>query len=113
MSQDEGKRALYMKAIDACPQIEGKGKVISYTSVNGHMSSQFSKEGDVGIRLCKEDREAFLQKYDSHLLVSYGATMKEYVVVPDNLLNDTDTVSYYLHKAHEHVSSLKPKPSKK
>ncbi|MEP0376102.1 MAG: hypothetical protein ABJE62_15425, partial [Balneola sp.] len=83
-----------------------------YTSVNGHMFSGLSKTG-LGLRLGKEDREKFLKEYNTELLVSYGAIMKEYVVVPNELFKDTERMKEYLYKSYEYTKSLKPKPTTK
>ncbi len=112
MTSDE-RRALYIKAIESCNAFEGKGKVIFYTSVNGHMFSQFSKEENVGIRLSKEERDAFIRKYNTELLVTYGTIMKEYVHVPENLLSDTALIKSLLESSFNYVKSLKPKPTTK
>lgn len=109
----EEKVTLYKKLIAAVPEIEPKGKTIPYCSINGHMFSQLSKEEEVGIRLPKEERERFLEKYGTKLLVSYGATMKEYVTVPENLLTETDTLKTYLKISYNYTKSLKLKPTKK
>jgi TfoX/Sxy family transcriptional regulator of competence genes len=84
-----------------------------YTSINGHMFTYLGKSGSLGIRLPKDEREAFLEKYKTTLYESYGAIMKEYVTVPDDLLEDTEELKPYLAISYEYVKSLKPKPSKK
>lgn len=109
----QDKLDLYDQLINAHPDIERKGKTMPYTSVNGHMFTLFDKSGTLGIRLSKADREAFEAKYDSPPFVSYGAVMKEYVSVPDDLLERTDELSPYLALSYEYVKSLKPKPTKK
>ena len=103
----------YDRLIATHPNIERKGAKMPYTSLNGHMFTYFSKEGQLGIRLPKEEREAFLKKYDASLLVSYGAVMKEYVAVPDHLLENTKELKEYLALSYEYVSTMKPKPTKK
>ena len=57
-----------------------------YTSVNGHMFSIMDKEGNLGLRLSKIDREEFIKYFNSKLMVQYGTVMKEYAVIPQNLL---------------------------
>jgi len=39
--------------------------------------------------------------------------MKEYVVVPDDLIRQTERLKEYFDLSFEYVSSLKPKPTKK
>lgn len=113
MLSPEEKVALYDQLISAVPEIDRKGKTIPYCSVNGHMFSQLSKEGDVGLRLSKEEREQFLKKYNAQIMISYGAVIKEYVVVPEDLLKDTVTLKDYLIMSFEYTKTLKPKPTKK
>jgi TfoX/Sxy family transcriptional regulator of competence genes len=109
----EDKLKLYDKLIETDPDIDRKGVTNPYTSVNGHMFTHLSKTGTLGIRLPKDEREAFLVKYDTTLYESYGAIMKEYVTVPDDLLGETEELRVYLKISYEYVKSLKPKPSKK
>ncbi len=107
------QRALYSKLIATYPDIVEKGKTLPYTSHNGNMFTVFSSNAKLGIRLGKEDREAFLEKYNTTLLASYGAMMREYVTVPDDLLERTEELKPYLAMSYEYVKTLKPKPTKK
>ena len=100
---------LYDRLLDTHPEIERKGKTSPYTSVNGHMFSYLSKEGTLGLRLPKDAREAFLEEHDTVLFEQHGAVMKEYVAVPDALLQDTDALQPYLAMSYAYVKSLKPK----
>lgn len=104
---------LYDTLIEANPAIERKGKTTPYTSVNGHMFSFLSKEGKMGLRLSAIDRENFIQAFNADVMMQHGRVMKEYVSIPDALLNDTEQLSQYLEKSFKYVSSLKPKPPKK
>ena len=103
----------YNELIATVPEIERKGVSNPYTSINGHMFSHLSKEGSMGLRLPKDEREAFLKKYDTTLYEQHVAIMKEYVTVPDELLKDTDEMKVYLKTSYAYVKSLKPKPTKK
>lgn len=104
---------LYDKLVENNSKIERKGKTTPYTSVNGHMFSFLSKDGIMGLRLSEMDREEFIQKYNSHLMEQHGRIMKEYVSVPNTLLNNTTHLSEYLQKSLDYVSELKSKPTKK
>ena len=77
---NEQQREWFLKLIDTHPEIEPKGKTMPYTSHNGHMFTAFSNIAEFGMRMSKEDREAFLEKYNTEILKSYGAVMKEYVI---------------------------------
>ncbi|WP_222984813.1 hypothetical protein [Flagellimonas meishanensis] len=100
---------LYKEAIGKNSGFELKGKTMPYTSANGYMFSQLNKDAQLGIRLSKTDTSAFDAKYGAKPFTSYGAVMKEYVLVPDILLSDLETLGAYLQKGYEYVMSL---PSK-
>lgn len=104
---------LYNKVIENNPKIERKGKTTPYTSLNGHMFSFLSKEGVMGLRLSKTDREGFIENFNSSLMEQHGRIMKEYVEIPSSLLQNTALLSEYLQKSLDYVSGLKPKPTKK
>ena len=53
------------------------------------MYSFLSQDGSVGLHLPREERESFLVKYKTEQSVQYGAVIKEYVVVPNDLLGQT------------------------
>ena len=109
----QDKIDLYDQLIATNPEIERKGVSNPYTSVNGHMFTHLSKTGSLGIRLPKEERESFLEKFNTSLYESYGAIMKEYVTVPDDLLENTEELKQYLDLSYAYTKSLKPKPTKK
>ncbi|HEX9804853.1 MAG TPA: TfoX/Sxy family protein [Candidatus Dojkabacteria bacterium] len=99
----------YEKAISEIPEIERKGKNLPYTSLNGHMFSLIGKDGKLGIRLSKEDKEEFEKKYKTKPFIQYGATMQGYVSIPDKLLKDTKELKKYLKKSLKYVKTLEPK----
>jgi len=97
---------VYQKIIDACPNFEMKGKNNLYTSDNGYMFSQVNKTGEIGLRLSKEDGLAFVEKYNASPFLSYGATMRGYVAIPEILFDDIALLSTYFNKGHNYVLSL-------
>ena len=100
----------YKRLIDTHPEIELKGgKKLPNTSVNGHMYSFVSKAGKVALRLGEAEREAFIKEYDSKLAENYGVVMKEYVEVPDDLLNKLEEIAPYLALSLEYALTLKLK----
>ena len=109
----EDKLELYEKLIATHPDIKRKGKTMPYTSHNGHMFSLFAKDGTLGIRLSKEGREEFLKKYNTSPFVQYGAVMRGYVTIPDELLENTEELKPYLDMSYEYIKTLKPKPTTK
>ncbi len=104
---------LYGKLIDLNPNFERKGKSMPYTAVNGHMFSQLNKDGEIGIRLSKESQEKFMEEHQTTVFKSYGAVLKGYVLVPDNMLDDLELLSTYLDESYNYVKSLEPKTTKK
>jgi hypothetical protein len=109
----QDKIELYDQLIATHPDIERKGVTNPYTSLNGHMFSHLSKDGTLGLRLPKDERQAFLERYNTSLYESYGAIMKEYVAVPDELLQNMEELKPYLDISYAYVKTLKPKPTKK
>jgi hypothetical protein len=108
------KVALYEKAVATLPGVERKGAANPFTSLNGNMFSLLSAVTEsMAVRLPKEEREAFLKKYQSKLFEVYGAVMKEYVTVPDALLKNTKELQKYMALSYEYAKTLKPKASRK
>ena len=104
---------LYEMLVATNPSVDRKGKTMPYTSLNGHMFSFLAKDGKMGLRLPKEERELFMSKYKTDLCIQHGSVMKEYVVVPDDILKKTQELKKYFDISYEYVTSLKPKPTKK
>lgn len=99
----------YNKLVEEFPQLERKGKTTPYTSINGHMTSFLAKDGMMGLRLSKEDRDLFLAQFSCELIEQHGRVMKEFVAVPDALLLDTASLVQWFEKSFRYVSGLKGK----
>lgn len=80
-----------------------------YTSANGYMFSQINKEGDIGIRLPESISKELIEAYAVSEFKSYGAAIKDYIKIPESLLDNPDKVSKLLLKGQDYVMSLKPK----
>jgi len=102
---------LYNNLIELIPEIERKGATMPYTSVNGHMFSFLGKDGQMALRLKKEDLEAFIENFDTNLAISYNTVMKEYTAIPEELLKNPQDLLPYLRLSYAYVKSLKPKPT--
>ncbi|MBK7637921.1 MAG: hypothetical protein IPJ13_29315 [Saprospiraceae bacterium] len=61
------KIEMYKKVIETVPTIEIKGATMPYTSLNEHMFSFLDKEGKLGLRLPKQERDEFIAKYKTKL----------------------------------------------
>ena len=92
---------LYERLVEATPGVDRKGATMPYTSRNGHMFSFLDANGSMALRLPPEAREEFLARYGTELAVQHGRTMKEYVVVPDDLLERTDELQPWIVRSHE------------
>ncbi|HWD86693.1 MAG TPA: hypothetical protein VG367_01115 [Mucilaginibacter sp.] len=112
MLSREEKIGLFTKLIETVPTVELKGDTIPYCSLNGHMYCYLSKEGLLALRLPAELRQQFLETYNTTLMTAYGIVQREYVVVPDDVLENIEELQPWFHNSHLHVGLLKPKPTK-
>ena len=103
------KLALYDKVVAKCPRFDRKGKTMPYTSANGHMFSLLNKDGELGFRFSKQVQEKYIQEFGTTIFKSHGATMKGYVLIPDNLLEDLGILAEYLNESFDYVMTLEPK----
>ncbi len=105
----EDRLKLYDHIVSQCPKFERKGKKMIYTSANGYMFTLLNKDAEIGIRLSKEAQKAFKENYKATEYRSYGAVMRDYVKVPDQLLNDTELLVRYFNESYNYVMSLPTK----
>lgn len=103
------KLKFYDKLIATNFNFKRKGKTMPYTSENGYMFTLFNKAAEIGIRLTKESGAKFMAEHDATIYMSYGAVMKGYVLVPENLYSKLDLLAAYIQESYEYVMSLKPK----
>ncbi len=73
------------------------------------MYSQLNKDGEIGIRLPKESGKLFMEKYQTTGFKSYGATMKDYVLIPEELHTNKKLLCALLEEGQAYVKSLPPK----
>ncbi len=107
----QDRLAHYSRLVESTPGIELRGATMPYTSHNGHMFSFLDPSGSMALRLPADARETFVTTYATSLAEQHGHTMKEYVVVPDALLERTDELSGWLVRSHDWIGTLKPKPT--
>lgn len=106
----EDALALYRALIDRHPDIVLKGgKKLPYTSTNGYMFSSLTKDGRVGLRLSKDDREAFTERYGAVPFTNYGTNIRKHVEVPESLLRRPEELGVYLEKSYAYTQTLPPK----
>ncbi len=105
----EKKLALYDEAVVKCPRFDRKGKTMPYTSANGHMFSLLNKKGELGIRFSKDIQCKYLEELSTTTFLSYGATMRGYILMPEHICNDIDQLAKYLNESYDYAMSLEPK----
>ena len=103
------KLEIFDKIVAKCPRFDRKGKSMIYTSANGYMFAILNKAGEIGIRFPKEVQKKYMEEWNSTHLMSYGAVMQGYVLVPDDLLKDIDAVAKYMDESYDYVMTLEPK----
>jgi TfoX/Sxy family transcriptional regulator of competence genes len=104
---------MYERLIATNPAVERKGASMPYTSVNGHMFTFLTESGSLLVRLPGEARDAFMERHNTTLGESHGTVLKEYVAVPDSLLEKTEELHPFFDLSYEYVKALKPKPTKR
>ena len=105
----EENYARYKELVGMCPRFELKGKTVPYTSANGHMFSQLNRDGELGIRFSNEVKEKYLHELDTTPFKSYGATMRGYILVPEEMWGDLERLAGFLNESFDYVMSLEPK----
>ncbi|MEZ4778619.1 MAG: hypothetical protein R2786_04480 [Flavobacteriaceae bacterium] len=113
MSLFEKNLAIFDKLVAMNPKFERLGKTMPYCAANTHMFALLNKDGELGLRLSKESQETFKATFNTTIFKSYGAVMKDYVLVPNEMLNDLKLLSTYLNESYEYVMSLPASPRKK
>ena len=108
----EEKLKLYDSIINQCTEFNRLGKGMPHTATNTYMFSMLNKAGEIGIRLSKEDQESFCEKHNTGAFKSYGSVIKDYVLVPDSVLNEIDLVVLYFTKSFIYTNTLKAQPRK-
>jgi hypothetical protein len=103
----------YERLVARFPEVQRKGKAMPYTSLNGHMFTFYDKEDKVSIRFSDSELEAFLEKYSTVKSIQHNSVMHGYAIIPQDLLEDTDTLAHYFQQSLDYIGSLKPKPTKK
>jgi hypothetical protein len=105
----EKKLKVYDELVSKCARFDRKGKTMPYTSANGYMFSLFNKAGEIGIRFSKDVQEKYMAELNTTYYKSYGATMKGYILIPDEMLKDLDNLAKYLDESYDYVMTLEPK----
>lgn len=109
----EEKLKYYDQLIATNNKFVRKGKIMPYTSANGYMFSLYNKACEIGIRLSPKSGEQFKIEHDTTEYRSYGAIMRDYVLIPERLYDNIELLAKTLDESYEYVMSLPPKPTVK
>lgn len=101
--------ALYDAIVEQCPRFDRKGKTVPYTSANGHMFSFLNKNAELGFRFSKEVQNQYFEKYKTTHFTSHNSVMKGYILITEDLLQNTTELVELLNQSFDYVMSLDPK----
>ena len=105
--------AIYDRLIARHPDLQRKGESNAYTALNGNMFSFVGPDGEMCLRLSKEDITAFGTAHDASPVIRYNSTMHGYVAVSEALLADETELAGWFAQSVAHGQNLKPKPTTK
>jgi hypothetical protein len=100
---------LYDQIVALCPRFERKGKTSPYTSANGHMFSYLNKDAQLGFRFSKAVQEKYFEQFETTYYKSHNSVMKGYILIPENLHADIETLVSLLNESYDYAMSLDPK----
>lgn len=106
-------RTTYDLLITSFPEIDLKGKTMHYTSMKGNMFSFVSKDGEMGFRLSKEDKEHYITHEGATIMMQHDCVMNGYIHVSEAMLLSPAKLAEIFSKSIEFAKTLKPKPTKK
>ena len=103
----------YRRAIERHADIEVKGAKTPYTALNGNMFSFIDDEDHICLRFSEDRKAALKQEFGLEDVVQYGAVMRGYVQMPNQIIEDQSLYQRLFSESLEFAKSLKPKPTKK
>ncbi len=101
--------AAYEAVVAGNGQVPRKGAKNPYTARNGNMFSFLTAEGTMALRIPPDRHDEFAARYDTGPVEQYGATMRGYLSVPDELLHDTTALQPWFDASYEWIGTLPPK----
>jgi len=102
--------AFFEAVMRGFPRIE-KRKMFGYPCrfLNGNLFTGLHQE-DWLIRLGEGDRNAIIEKYDTKQFEPMaGRVMREYVLLPEEILEDEDLLQHWIERSYSFAGSLPPK----
>lgn len=80
--------------------------------VNGNMCTGLHEENWI-VRLSEEDRKELQDNHEAVPFAPMGRVMREYLALPQNILEDQKQLKDWLERSFAFTSALPPKPKKK
>jgi TfoX/Sxy family transcriptional regulator of competence genes len=114
IKSSQGLMDMSEQLIPEAPSVE-KRKMFGYPCcfVNGNMFMGLHQE-NMFLRLSEHDRKAFLEIENAHQFEPMpGRVMREYVVIPPDMVENHEAINIWIRKSLEYVSGLLPKTKKK
>jgi len=106
----EERLKLYDQIIEKCPRFKRLGKTMPYTGANGYMFTLLNKASQIGVRFSEEVKKKYMEAFNTTIYKSYGATMRGYILIPDEMLeNNMELVIKLFNESYDYVMSLDPK----
>ncbi len=105
--------AVYDRLLARHPDLTRKGKATAYTAMNGNMFSFVGPDGEMCIRLSKEDIAAYGGDWDNAPVIRHNSVMNGYVAVSQALLDDEARLAGWFDRSVAFARTLKPKPTRK
>jgi TfoX/Sxy family transcriptional regulator of competence genes len=111
MSQDTAKRLEALVQPFACQKKPMFGYDVYW--INGNMFTGVF-QSSIFFRLSPQDQKEFLEKYENSRQFEpmEGRLMKEYIVVPESVLEDKGAVGEWMKRSFEYTLSLPEKKAK-
>jgi len=102
--------AQFERAIEGLSGVETR-KMFGYPAafMNGNMFSGLFQSSII-LRLSESDRAACASRYGARPFEPMpGRPMREYIVLPDEIVGSAKALAEWLRKGHHHAASLPPK----
>ncbi len=109
----EARLQTYAELVSGTPDLELKGAKMPYTSMNGNMFSFLAVDGTLCFRLSPADCKAFVQSHGTQPVKQYGSVMRDYVAVPDAVMQDDAALRGLFETCVANAQALKAKPTKR
>ena len=106
-------RAILERLAEAEPDLTVKGKKTPYLAVNGNMFAFVDPEAALCLRFAEADRAALAAQFGVGPVMQYGAVMRGYVALPQDVVADAARLADLFAQSLDHARALKPKPTER